>query len=692
MLHKLGYKVIPLYKNKKAAISDWPRKATATPPEDWDLTWYGVLADNFIVIDVDIKDGKPGFASLKRLKEKYRLPKTMSVKSQSGGLHLYYKCPNGIRNGVEVIIEGESYSGVDIRASGKGYVVGPGSPGYELKNEPVGIDELASLPLELYQALTSKPKPGLKIKDASELITTKDIPDIIPKGQRDITLFEAMASWRGRGWSLQEAAVQLRNLVDRCEGNVSYDEYYEKLQRTYDNLECNTTVNKQWMLENLVYVKAQDSVYDLSDRVEMKVMGAANAFKNVLDEDEEGKRTEVFRKWQVDPKRLMVQNLGYKPVPDKMITCGVTGHKVINTYYKPDLGSSEGGTHTWFEDLVTFLWQENAQTALDYCAHIIQKPDVRMTWSCLLITPAEGMGKDAFFEALQKMVGVQNAAVVAFETFSRDFHDFLVGSHVVLLNELELLSKINSRKMMGKLKKLITAPFMTIEPKGRKTYTSELFTNFFMFSNSDDVLDIDYDARRFFVHINRENPRDAYWYQTIYQLMENPANIAATYEWLKARDISKFIPIAKSRAPDTDHKRTLVENVQSALEARMLEDIELGNSIFVSDIITRSALDAYNDSLPSGFRGSGAHLANIAKKRFERLRYEHNGQLKPKQYSLPKVIYQRDEDDVEKGKMEKVTAWTCRNHEDYDCDDIKRIKQEFEKIFDKKRHLHIVES
>jgi hypothetical protein len=87
---------------------------------------YGIAVitgeiSNIIVLDVDVKKGN-GFDSL-RDKE---LPPTPMVRTQSGGVHYYYKYPEGLK----VPSKNAILPNVDLKANG-GYVVTPHTPGYE---------------------------------------------------------------------------------------------------------------------------------------------------------------------------------------------------------------------------------------------------------------------------------------------------------------------------------------------------------------------------------------------------------------------------------------------------------------------------------------------------------------------------------------------------------------------------------
>jgi len=75
-----------------------------------------------LVVDVDVKEGKHGDKTLEKLKAEGRaFPETFTQTTPTGGLHLVYKCPRAVKQGVEVL-----GPGLDIRSRG-GFIVGSGS-------------------------------------------------------------------------------------------------------------------------------------------------------------------------------------------------------------------------------------------------------------------------------------------------------------------------------------------------------------------------------------------------------------------------------------------------------------------------------------------------------------------------------------------------------------------------------------
>lgn len=132
-----GFRVFPLIPNdKKPAIDGWQQKATTDELQI--RRWWqnnsgynvGVAAGKWagegqlLLWDADVKNGKPGLASLSEL-DMLGMPDSFRVSTPSGGFHVYTQMPAeaGITISADRIPD---YPGVDIRGPG-GYVVGPGS-------------------------------------------------------------------------------------------------------------------------------------------------------------------------------------------------------------------------------------------------------------------------------------------------------------------------------------------------------------------------------------------------------------------------------------------------------------------------------------------------------------------------------------------------------------------------------------
>ena len=77
-----------------------------------------------MVLDVDVRDGKRGMESLAALQNAIgALPETFTVRTASGGLHLYFRT---WLESSEFPVKLAGFPDIDVQRHGK-YVLGPGS-------------------------------------------------------------------------------------------------------------------------------------------------------------------------------------------------------------------------------------------------------------------------------------------------------------------------------------------------------------------------------------------------------------------------------------------------------------------------------------------------------------------------------------------------------------------------------------
>src|SRR5262249_12974940 len=131
------FKVFPIVRGRKLPlIKAWQREAsddleTITAwTNQWPHANIGVATGTMsgvVVIDVDMKDGKNGQATLDALAKQGRtLPLSPTAATPSGGIHRFFRAVPGIRNVVGLGGGRGIGVGIDVRAEG-GFVVAPPS-------------------------------------------------------------------------------------------------------------------------------------------------------------------------------------------------------------------------------------------------------------------------------------------------------------------------------------------------------------------------------------------------------------------------------------------------------------------------------------------------------------------------------------------------------------------------------------
>lgn len=210
-----GWFVFPLSENSKVphrSMSSWESKATNDPIEIVEI-WNAIPNANLgiatgpsglVVLDFDAAKTPQETSGIEAFRNRYpgrKLPGTYTVRTGSGGWHLYYQNPGiEIRNSASRLAER-----VDTRAQG-GYVVAPGSKveGGLYIAANAGKDLVTDLPEWIVKALDDRPVKRTDIK---------------PKG--DSTAY-ALAALRGECEALARTGEGGRNhAANRAAWNVS---------------------------------------------------------------------------------------------------------------------------------------------------------------------------------------------------------------------------------------------------------------------------------------------------------------------------------------------------------------------------------------------------------------------------------------------------------------------------------------
>lgn len=196
---KKGFKVFPLYPNSKSqqVLRSWINEATNDLEQI--RKWWNenpnyniglVTGIGLMVIDVDVKNGKDGIASLKQHGKE--LPTTATVRTPTEGLHIYYHVEDKISNRVNL------YDGIDIRGDG-GYIVAP--PSIIDGKQYISINDcpIVKADEKVYTFLNV-------IKKANQ----PDVEDVIKKGQRNDTLFKIACVLYAKGLSINGILAALK--------------------------------------------------------------------------------------------------------------------------------------------------------------------------------------------------------------------------------------------------------------------------------------------------------------------------------------------------------------------------------------------------------------------------------------------------------------------------------------------------
>lgn len=200
-----GFRVFPVIAgSKRPAVEGWQGEATANGVEIFEK-WsdragsnFGIVCGEFVVIDADAHKG-----GLESLAELGALPRTFTVRTAGGGLHLFFRSPEGARfaNSVEKLAPG-----LDVRGAG-GYVVGPGSV---IEGRVYRVEDaapVAPLPPSLAERLRAAPT---KAAEPGAVVGALDTPAAIEAARA--WLLEAPPAVEGEGGDARTYATACRVL------------------------------------------------------------------------------------------------------------------------------------------------------------------------------------------------------------------------------------------------------------------------------------------------------------------------------------------------------------------------------------------------------------------------------------------------------------------------------------------------
>ena len=221
-----GFAVFPLVAQGKEPATEHGLKDATTDPDKIREMFQkrpfsnigmacGSQSNGVLVVDIDIDDetGKDGIRSLKEWEHEHgALPDTAMTLTGRGGNHYLYRSTGPTRSRIAC------KEGIDIRADGA-YIVLPPSI------HPNGTQYTWEYELSDYGIVDANQSVIDLMNEGIEPGTTFKVPEKIPAGERNDTLYKLACSMqaRGNGDDAILAAVNAEN-ASRCEPPLSDDE------------------------------------------------------------------------------------------------------------------------------------------------------------------------------------------------------------------------------------------------------------------------------------------------------------------------------------------------------------------------------------------------------------------------------------------------------------------------------------
>lgn len=598
-----GFHVFPLRPGSKLpAIKGYPEKATRDPEQikAWWAKWpeanVGISTSRFgddealLVVDVDNKNGKNGDGEIFRLElEGHEFPPTYTQRTPTGGRHLVYRCPEPVKQGVDVLGRG-----LDVRSKG-GFIVGVGSrvdagcyagsgaavePAPQwlvdrcgaaperndsaLAPESVNIDRAVQRAIEYLEHEAPLAVEG----DGGDDTTYRVACRIKDFGVGPGTCLELMEDhWNAAcqpPWSHEELAEKVEHAYRYGQepvGAAAPEAHFEPVQKesatnlSEESLHPFEKLNREFAFvlaggghHILWETKDADGKFKLEHLTETAFHRKHASWMLPMGD---GKTKPVTELWMKADNRRGYDGICFRP-----------GRKAPKGFYNlwrgfavEPLAPGEQPTKDMKDALDAFLEhaRENVcrgdatlyRWLIGYFAHLVQKPSEKPLVA-LVFRGGKGVGKNALVDRVGALLG--NHYLL---TSNRRYLVGNFNSHLEyrLLFALDEAFWSGDKQAEGQLKDLITGSHHVIEHKGKEPYSVENCTRIVIIGNEEWLVPSSHDERRFAVfHVGDGRKQDRAFFQAMREGMER-GGYRLLLRYLLDYDLSG---IDVNEAPSTD--------------------------------------------------------------------------------------------------------------------------------------------
>lgn len=223
-----------------------------------------------------------------------------------------------------------------------------------------------------------------------------------------------------------------------------------------------------------------------------------------------------------------VTGTAFYPNGPDLIRATRSRHRYVNTYRRFERQHPAILLSDLFHEFMECLFPDPVErhTFLQYCAHMIQRPQERPSWHPMLLSET-GTGKGFLYnDILRPLLCNQTFLAKRYGEILGKFSPVMEGSLLVLLDDC----KSRREDTQTALKSLMTEEMVLLEKKGLQAGMVPTYARFFLASNEQVPLDLDDTERRWWVPkrlgyshgLTGKAGRD-----------DRQALIKSLYEWLK---------------------------------------------------------------------------------------------------------------------------------------------------------------
>jgi len=245
----------------------------------------------------------------------------------------------------------------------------------------------------------------------------------------------------------------------------------------------------------------------------------------------------------------------------------------VNTWQPSPLELVEGDINPWW-NLFCHLFPEEASRnrILDWMAHILQKPHVKINYA-LLIGGRQRIGKDSIFQPLLHGVGLKNVNPgIKAEMLDEKYDDHFVGVKLAVLQEVHRDGFKDAKAIENKLKVYLADPPYTITLRrlGAPSIIQRNLIQILAFTNYNDAIHLGSDGDRYLCEWSDAKKLPQENYKAVYEWYEKDQGYAKVVQYLMKRNLDHFEP--KASAPSTKWREEMINSGRSDLDYQV-EDV-----------------------------------------------------------------------------------------------------------------------
>jgi len=280
-------------------------------------------------------------------------------------------------------------------------------------------------------------------------------------------------------------------------------------------------------------------------------ISTAHYFLKKYNKDGSHKLTPANEVWLESSKKTTYSKIVFKPTSEK---------NELNLWSKIPCKPIDGDISDimfLIRDLICGGDVKRCGYLLDWCAHLVQKPEIKSTVVPVIIGE-QGTGKGLFTDGI--LAGILSIFYIRLDKPGIITEKFNVEQSRKFLTVLDESSWKGHHELRNVLKSLTGNDTMTVEEKFGGRYSIENYSRYIVTSNSIEAVNIEISNRRYLV-LEMSTKKENGFYKKLWNDVKYGEACNHFYKFLKDRDISNFNPHEFPYELDTEGMNTKIKSL-----------------------------------------------------------------------------------------------------------------------------------